>query len=71
MAQFAKRSARPLMRETYQVAADNWSRLCSQMDDYAMAGNRAGVTRILNRLHYSVEHLRERHAIDGREAFPR
>lgn len=62
MAQFTLRSARPLTRETYQVAADNWSRLCSQLDDYAIAGNEAGVTRVLNRLYRSVEHLRDRHA---------
>lgn len=70
MSQFTKRSARPLKRETYTQAADNWSRMCSQLDDYARAGNEAGVRRILNRLHHSVEHLRDRHALDSCEAFP-
>ena len=71
MAQHTKRSARPLTRETYQQAADNWGRLCSQLDDYAIAGNEAGITRVLNRLYRSVEHLRDRHGLDGRGAFPR
>lgn len=58
------------MRETYTQAADNWSRMCSKLDDYARTGNEAGVTRVLNRLYHSVGHLRDRHALDRREAFP-
>lgn len=63
MAQFTPRSARPLTRETYTQAADNWSRMCSQLDDYARAGNVNGIARTLNRLHHAVESLRDRHKI--------
>lgn len=69
MTQFSPRRSRALSRETYTQAADNWARMCSQLDDYARAGNEAGVTRMLNRLYRSVEHLRERHQLDPDEAF--
>lgn len=67
--QFTPRSARPLTRETYTQAADNWSRTCSQLDDYARAGNARGVTRTLNRLLANVTSLRERHQVDPEAAF--
>lgn len=68
--EFTKRSARPLTRDTYTQAADNWSRMCSQLDDYARAGNKRGVTRVLNRLHAYVTSLRDWHALDASEVFP-
>lgn len=66
-----KRSTKPLKRETYRQYASNWARMCSQLDDYVLTGNEVGVTRTLNRLHRSVGNLRERHALDSTQAFPR
>lgn len=63
--QFRKRSANdPVTREELQRRADNWARMCSHLDDYAIAGDHRGVRRVLNRLYHSIRHVRARHAID-------
>lgn len=54
----------PVTREELQRKAEAWGMLCSQLDDYAIAGNQRGVKRVLNRLYHSVRQVRERHAID-------
>jgi hypothetical protein len=65
--QFRKRSPgreHPVTREELQRRADNWARMCSQLDDYAIDGDHRGVRRVLNRLYHSIRHVRARHAID-------
>lgn len=65
--QFRKRApgrSDPVTREELQRRADNWARMCSHLDDYAIAGNERGVKRVLNRLYHSVRQVRERHAIE-------
>lgn len=65
--QFRKRApgpTDPVTREELQRKAEAWAILCSQLDDYAIAGNQRGVKRVLNRLHYSVRQVRERHALE-------
>ena len=64
--QFQRRADpnRPVTRDELQRKAEAWAILCSQLDDYAIAGNQRGVKRVLNRLHYSVRQVRERHALE-------
>jgi hypothetical protein len=65
--QFRKRApgrSDPVTREELQRRADNWARMCSQLDDYAIAGDHRGVRRVLNRLYHSIRQVRGRHAID-------
>lgn len=61
--QFQRRPGRndPVTRKELQRKAAAWAILCSQLDDYAIAGDQRGVRRVLNRLHYSVRQMRERH----------
>jgi len=54
----------PVTREELQRKAEAWAILCSQLDDYAIAGNQRGIRRMLNRLYHSIRHVRGRHAID-------
>lgn len=54
----------PVTRQELQRKAEAWSVLCSQLDDYAIAGNHRGVKRVLNRLHHSVEQIRWRHGLE-------
>lgn len=66
-AQFRKRApgpTDPVTRDELQRKAEAWAILCSQLDDYAIAGNQRGIKRVLNRLHYSVRQVRERHALE-------
>lgn len=65
--QFRKRAlgpTDPVTRDELQRRADNWARMCSRLDDYAIAGDQRGVRRVLNRLYHSIRQTRERHAID-------
>ena len=55
----------PVTREELQRKAEAWSMMCSQLDDYAIAGNQRGVRRALNRLYHSVRQVRDRHGIDN------
>lgn len=62
--QFRKRApgpTDPVTREELQRKAEAWAILCSQLDDYRIAGNAKGVQRMLNRLHYSVRSVRDRY----------
>lgn len=71
--QFRKRApgrSDPVTREELQRKAEAWAILCSQLDDYAIAGNQRGVRRVLNRLHHSVRSMRDRHQIYGAESPP-
>lgn len=65
--QFARRApgpTDPVTRHELQRKAEAWAILCSQLDDYAVAGNHAGIKRALNRIYHSVRQIRERHGID-------
>ena len=70
--QFRRKPGRndPVSAEELMRKCEAWAMLVSQLDDYRIAGNQQGITRVLNRLYHSVEQIRTRYAVVGPQPPP-